>query len=361
MRMYGVILAGGKGTRFWPYSRAERPKQFLDVTGKGSMLALTWRRLEEFIPPDRIIVLTTEALVPLVRKELPRLRADRMFVEPVGRSTAPSIAVAAALVRRFGGDEPFLTCPADHTIANERRFRRIARAGAAVAAANDVLVTFGVVPTFPATGYGYIEAGRVFAKRDGISISRVKKFHEKPGAKRAAAYLSATRYYWNSGMFLWRPSVFLEAWSRWLPAGARRLETIEQALGRRDFRRIVAREYPRMPSISVDYGILEKAPNVVVLPADIGWSDVGSWDSLFDLLPADGRGNAGTGRMEILDARDNLLFNPGGVTAAVGVDDLIVVVDGKTVLVCRRGESQRVREIAVRFGGTERRKSRRRT
>jgi len=150
--------------------------------------------------------------------------------------------------------------------------------------------------------------------------------------------------------------VFLAAWSRHLPGGAGRLDAIERSFGRRDYRRVVEREYPRMPSISVDYGILEKASNVVVLPADIGWSDVGSWDSLFDLLRADGGGNAGAGRMEILDSRNNLLFNPGGVTAAVGVDDLIVVVEGKTVLVCRRGESQRVREIAER-AGAKRRKS----
>jgi mannose-1-phosphate guanylyltransferase len=297
-----------------------------------------------------MIVLTIESLVPLVRKELPRLRADHIFVEPVGRNTAPSIAVAAALVRRFGGDEPFLTCPADHTIANERRFRRIVRAGASVAAKRDVLVTFGVVPSFPATGYGYIEAGSGFDTKDGIPVFRAKKFHEKPDAKRAAAYLKARRYYWNSGIFLWRPSVFLAAWARCLPAGMERLEAIELSLGTRSFRRVVAREYPRMPSISVDYGILEKAPNVVVIPADIGWSDVGSWDSLFDLLRADAHGNAGAGRMEILDSRNNLLFNPGGLTAIVGVNDIIVVVEGKTVLVCKRGESQRVREIVDRAG-----------
>jgi mannose-1-phosphate guanylyltransferase len=348
--MYGVILAGGKGTRFWPYSRAERPKQFLDITGEGSMLSLTWKRLTSFIPPERMIVLTVEALVPLVRKELPGLRADHIFVEPVGRNTAPSIAVAAALVGRFGGDEPFLTCPADHAIANERRFRRIVRAGSAFAAAHDVLVTFGVVPSFPATGYGYIEAGREFGKSGGVPAFRAKKFHEKPGAKRAAAYLEARRYYWNSGIFLWRPSVFLAEWARRFPEGMARLEAIERSFGTRISRRVVAREYPRMPSISVDYGILEKASNVVVVPADIGWSDVGSWDSLFDLLRADARGNAGAGRMEILDSRNNLLFNPGGVTAAVGVDDLIVVVEGKTVLVCRRGESQRVREVVERMG-----------
>jgi mannose-1-phosphate guanylyltransferase len=348
--MYGVILAGGKGTRFWPYSRPEKPKQFLDITGEGSMLSLTWKRLSAFIPPERMIVLTIESLVPLVRKELPRLRADHIFVEPVGRNTAPSIAVAAALVRRFGGDEPFLTCPADHTIADERRFRRIVRAGAAVAAKHDALVTFGVVPSFPATGYGYIEAGRGFGAKDGVPAFRAKKFHEKPDSKRAAAYLAAKRYYWNSGIFLWRPSVFLAEWSRCFPAGAARLEAIELSFGTKGFKRVVAREYPRMPAISVDYGILEKAPNVVVIPADIGWSDVGSWDSLFDLLRADERGNTGVGRMEIIDSRNNLLFNPGGMTAAVGVDDIIVVVEGKTVLVCKRGDSQRVREIVDRVG-----------
>lgn len=348
--MYGVILAGGKGTRFWPYSRAEKPKQFLDITGEGSMLSLTWKRLSEFIPPERMIVLTVEPLVPLVRKELPRLRADHIFIEPVGRNTAPSIAVAAALVRRFGGDEPFLTCPADHTIANERGFRRIVRAGSAIAAGHDVLVTFGVVPSYPATGYGYIEAGPEFGKQSGVPVFRAKKFREKPDAKRAAAYLRARRYYWNSGIFIWRPSVFLAAWSRCLPEGIEQLGAIERSLGRKGFRRVVAREYPRMPSISVDYGILEKASNVVVVPADIGWNDVGSWDSLFDLLRADGCGNTGAGRMEMLDARNNLLFNPGGVTAAVGVDDLIVVVEGKNVLVCKRGESQRIREIVERLG-----------
>jgi mannose-1-phosphate guanylyltransferase len=358
MRMYGVILAGGKGTRFWPASRAEKPKQFLDITGGGSMLALTAKRLSAFIPPERMVVLTVESLVRLVRKELPRLRADHIFIEPVGRNTAPSIAVAAALVRRFGGDEPFLVCPADHAIADERAFGRVVRAGAAVAAARDELVTFGIVPTAPATGYGYIEAGRTLGGRG--AARRAAKFHEKPDAKRAAAYLRARRYFWNSGIFIWRPSVYLAAWSRFLPGGARPLAAIEASLGGRNFRRVVEREYPRMPSISVDYGILEKAPNVAVVPADIGWSDVGSWDSLFDLLRADGRGNAGAGRMEIVDSRNNLLFNPGGVTAAVGVDNIIVVVDGKNVLVCRRGESQRVREIAERLA-EGRRTPRRRT
>jgi len=314
------------------------------------MLALTYRRLAGLMPSDRILVLTTEDLAPLVRRELPRLGGDAVFTEPVGRNTAPSIAVAAAIVRRMGGDVPFLVCPADHTIANERTFRRVVLAAAGFAGRRDVLVTFGIVPSYPATGYGYVEAGGVeLETKSGITIFKAKRFHEKPGAAKAAAYLRARRYYWNSGIFLWRPSVFLTAWSRHLPEGEAPLAEIERALGTRGLRRVVAREYPKMPAVSVDYGILEKTANVVVIPADIGWSDVGSWDSLFDLLRADRRGNTGAGRLELIDSRDNLFFNPEGVTAAVGVENLIVVVEGRTVLVCRRGDSQRVREIIDRL------------
>ena len=345
MHMYGVILAGGRGRRFWPYSRAARPKQFLDITGEGSMLALTFRRLSTLMPSERIYVLTLEDLKAAVRKELPGLGRNRLFAEPVGRNTAPSIAVAASMVRRLGGDEPMLVCPADHTISDERAFRRAVNAAAGVAARHDVLVTFGVRPSFPATGYGYIEAGRPFGRSGSFTAFEAARFHEKPGARKAAAYLKARRYYWNSGIFLWRPSVFLDAWSRHLTDGAAPLAAIDRAFGTRGFRRVVSREYPKMPAVSVDYGILERAANVVVVPTDMGWSDVGSWDSLFDLLSADGAGNAGAGRLELIEARNNLFFNPGGTTAAIGVDGLIVVVDGATVLVCRRGDSQRVREI----------------
>ncbi len=343
--MYGVILAGGRGTRFWPASRTSRPKQYLDITGAGSMLSLTYRRLAAFMPPERIFLLTLAEQLPLVRDELPELPPERIFVEPVARSTAPSIAVAALLIRACGGDEPFLCCPADHIIRREEEFARIIRAAAALAAERDVLVTIGIVPRYPATGYGYVEAGPEASTRDGVTFSAVTRFHEKPDEARASAYVGAGGFYWNSGIFLFRPSTYLDAWARHLPEGEAPLAAIAGALGTGEGRAVVEREYPKMPAISIDYGILEKARNVVIASADIGWSDVGSWDSLFELLPVDGRGNVGAGRTVLVDSHNNLFFNPGGVTAAVGVDDVIVVVDGKTVLVCKRGDSQRVREL----------------
>ncbi|MCK4236586.1 MAG: mannose-1-phosphate guanylyltransferase [Candidatus Krumholzibacteria bacterium] len=343
--MYAAILAGGKGKRFWPFSRASRPKQFLDITGEGSMLSVTFNRIAGFIEPERIFLLTIEEQLPLVREELPELPDENIFTEPVGRNTAPSLAVAAAMVRHRGGDEPVLCCPADHLIRNTDTFRRLVLSAGEIASEHDVLITFGITPDRPSTGYGYIEAGSRIDGKGGDIFYEVLKFHEKPDSRRAENYLGSGRFYWNSGIFLWRPSVYISAWERYLPEGQAPLDRISDSLDGKDQTVVVKTEYPRMPSISVDYGILEKANNVLVAPADLGWNDVGSWDALYDVLPEDDSGNIVSGGMELVDSRGNLFFNPGGVTAAVGVEDLIVVVNGNIVLVCKRGQSQRVREV----------------
>ena len=344
--MYAAILAGGSGRRFWPASRSARPKQFLDLTGGGSMLAVTWRRLSRIVPEDRILVLTVEEQLDLVLRELPRIERGNIFVEPVGRSTAPSLAVAGAMVMARGAEEPLLCCPADHLIENDDAFASDVAKAAEAAEAHDVLVTFGIRPVAPATGYGYIEAGEPIA--EGVDILRVVRFHEKPDRRQAERYLSSGRFFWNSGIFLWRPSVFLSAWNRHLQEGTAPLRAIEAALAAGDIE-TVSTAYHRMPAVSVDYGILEKAEGVVVTPAGFGWSDVGSWDALAGVLPADASGNAAAGRVEVLDARDNILYNPRGLTAAVGVEGLIVAVEDGCVLVCRRGESERVRELLDRM------------
>ncbi|MDD3643114.1 MAG: sugar phosphate nucleotidyltransferase [Candidatus Krumholzibacteria bacterium] len=346
--MYAAILAGGTGRRFWPASRAARPKQFLDLTGGGSMLAVTRRRLGRLVPKDRIIVLTVREQLDLVRRELPDIDPGNIFAEPEGRSTAPSLAVACAMVRARGSDDPLLCCPADHLIDGDDSFASDVGT-AAEAAASGVLVTFGVRPRYPATGYGYIEAGEPFG--EGAVARRVVRFHEKPDREKAARYIETGRFFWNSGIFLWRPSVFLSAWDRHLPAGSEPLRRIAGALSAGDAGS-AASEYRKMPSVSVDYGILEKAEEVVVVPARFGWSDVGSWDALAGLLPPDEQGNVCAGRMETIDARGNIIYNPGGLTAAVGIDDIIVAVDGGCVLVCRKGESERVRDLLDRLRDT---------
>ncbi|MBN1884937.1 MAG: mannose-1-phosphate guanylyltransferase [Candidatus Krumholzibacteriota bacterium] len=347
--MYAVIIAGGRGTRFWPVSRSKKPKQYLDITGEGSMISVTRRRLASLASPGKTFVLTVADQVDLVQGECPDIPGENIFAEPAGRNTAPSLAVAAAMARR-GGDEPMLCCPADHLIADTGAFHGIVAAAAAVAAEREALVTFGIAPTFPATGYGYIEAGPLAGEKAGRLFHEVTRFHEKPDADRARRYVERGGFYWNSGIFCWRPSIFLSAWERHLPDGVEPLDRIAAALGTDELAETAAAEYPRMPAVSVDYGILEKAENVLVFPADLGWSDVGSWDALADVLDRDGDGNAVAGGCAAIDSRRCLFFNPGGFTAAVGVDDLVVVVEGSTVLVCRKGDSQRVRELIDAVG-----------
>jgi len=343
--LYAVILAGGKGTRFWPLSRARRPKQLIDITGRGSMARLTFERLAAFVPPERIFLLTTRDLASSVADEMPGIEEANVFIEPAGRNTGPSLAVASSLVKRRGGDAPMLCCPADHLIGEEAEFRRLVEAAAGVAAERDVLVTFGIEPEGPETGYGYIEAGEEIGTKGERPFFAVERFHEKPDIDKARRYVRDGSFYWNSGIFVWRPSVFLAAWDRFVPESSDSLAEISRSLGTEGMEETIARLYPSLPSVSVDYAVLEKAENVLVAPAALKWSDVGSWDALFDILPADDAGNIGAGYAEVLDSSGNLLFNPEGTIAAIGVDDLIVVVDGTAVLVCKRGESQKVRTI----------------
>lgn len=347
--MYGVILAGGKGKRFWPVSTESRPKQLIDVSGEGSMLSVTFRRLSAFIPKEKIIVLTNRSLETAVRGELPELDEENIFSEPVGRNTAPSIALASIIVSNRAGDEPFITCPADHLIEKEELFARAAEAAGELSSGHDVLVTFAIEPSLPATGYGYIEAREVFDSGGGFSFLKVLRFHEKPDAKEAERYLEAGSFYWNSGIFVWRPSVFVSALKEHLPQAYEIAMRIDEGIKRGNFTEVMRLGYPKMPSISVDYAVLEKAANVVSLPLDIGWNDVGSWDALYDILASDADGNAVRGEHESIDSKGNLVFNTEGLTALIGVEDLIVVASGGSVLVCKKGMSQEVKKVVERL------------
>jgi mannose-1-phosphate guanylyltransferase len=330
---------------FWPLSRAQRPKQLIDITGRGSMLRLTFERLAAIVPPERVLLFTTDELAPSMASELPEIGEANIFLEPVGRNTGPALAVASSLVRRRGGDIPMLCCPADHLIGEEEEFRGLVGAAVGMAVERDAIVTFGIEPAGPETGYGYIEAGRRVGEREGRSFLSVERFHEKPDAERARRYLEDGSFYWNSGIFVWRPSVFLSAWERFMPESVESLDEINRSLDTDRMDETIAAVYPRLPSVSVDYAVLEKAENVLVAPAALKWSDVGSWDALFDILPVDDSENIGVGYAKVVDSKGNLLFNPKGTVVAIGVEDMIVVVDGTDVLVCKRGHSQKVRKM----------------
>ncbi|MCK4538045.1 MAG: mannose-1-phosphate guanylyltransferase [Candidatus Krumholzibacteria bacterium] len=353
--MYAVILAGGIGKRFWPFSTEKRPKQFLDITGKGPMLSVTFDRLVSLVDPSRILVLTVSGQLELIRETLPALPPENIFTEPMGRNTAPSLAVAAAMVKSRGDDQPVLCCPSDHLIRDTREFERVVAMGSSIVESRDVLVTFGIKPDHPATGYGYIEAETSLDTRNAgdhnhqekemNGVLKVSRFHEKPSLEKAREYLENGNFFWNSGIFMWKPSTFLAAFSEFLPEGIEPLEKIGAAFGSDGADDVFKSEYEKMPATSVDYGILEKASNVVVIPSDMGWDDVGSWDALENILPVDENGNFGTGSTVSIDSSNNIFFNRDGIIATVGIDGLVVAVKDGNVLVCRRGDSQRVKEL----------------
>jgi mannose-1-phosphate guanylyltransferase len=343
--MYGVIMAGGRGKRFWPVSRLDKPKQFLDLTGEGSMLWLTYRRLSEFIPKEKILVFTVSDQLSNIKSELQEIPGENIYLEPVGRNTAPSLALASAVISSRGNDEPLVCCPSDHVIENTDEFVHLTMAACEVASQSDVLVTFGIPPDRPATGYGYIETGNKIAEVNEREFFEVVNFHEKPARETAESYLEKENFFWNSGIFAWRPKVFMDGWNKFVPEASEIMNSIIEGLGSSNETRIIKDIYPDLPSISVDYAIMEKADNVVVTPADIAWNDVGSWDALFDVLPSDEEGNVSLGKTEFIRSRGNLIYNDGGFSAVIGVEDHIIVSYKGLLVVCKKGESERVGQL----------------
>jgi mannose-1-phosphate guanylyltransferase len=341
-------MAGGRGTRFWPASRESRPKQFLAVGGEDSLLRLTGKRLLPLSGPERTWVVTNAAHVALAREHLPELPAERIVGEPVGRNTAPCIALSAALVLREDPDGVLLVAPADHWIGDEEEFRRAARLAADAAEAERALVTFGIRPTSPDTGYGYIEAGKAVSSE----LFRVAHFREKPDRPTAEKFLASGRHYWNSGIFAWRADVFLEELAKHHPDMAAGCRTIA---GAADPAAELAAVYPGLTSISVDYAVLEKAREVLMVAAKFPWSDVGSWIALADVLPANGDGNVTESDALTLDSSGCLVRSRTRFTAVVGVKDLLIVDMPDALLVCPKDRAQDVKRIVEKLEAQGRR------
>jgi len=349
-----VIMAGGVGERFWPMSRSRRPKQLLDLTGRGSMIALTVERLRGLSEPEEILVITNAAQRDAVVAALAgRVPEENVIGEPVGRNTAPCIGLAAVLLQRRHGDEPMVVLPADHLVEPTEDFQRLVRAAGDFVRAHPSLLTFGVRPARPDTGYGYIQAGERVGETAGFPVHRVAAFLEKPDEERAREFLAAGGYYWNSGMFMWTTSAILREIAVHLPDLARVLDRIDRAWGTGPLPEVLKGLYPGAPSISIDYGVMEKADDVVVIEAAFAWNDVGSWEFVRDVHRSDEEGNVAVGDVVLLESSRNTVVAGSRLVATLGVEGLVVVETEDAVLVCGRDRVQEVKRVvaALREGG----------
>jgi mannose-1-phosphate guanylyltransferase len=340
---HAVVMAGGSGTRFWPESRARRAKQFLDLTGAGPMIRETLRRLSPVVPPERIWIVAGRKDAPHLSPGALGIPRGNILLEPEGRNTAPAVAYAAACISRVDPDAVLLATPADHAIGDVRGFRAVIRKGIRLSRETGRFVTLGVPPTHPATGYGYIERGGPFPGRVRGAF-HVARFTEKPDVATARRFLRTGRFDWNSGLFLFRADAFADRLARFLPEVDREIRKAFRG-GRKGFPRRLRDAYRRMPSVSVDYGILEKEQGILVLPMNVGWSDLGTWRSLHEFLGRPGE-NVTFGDVILADCRNSLVRADGGVVAVLGMEDVVVVRSGNAVLVCPRSRSEEVKRMA---------------
>lgn len=348
-----LILAGGVGTRFWPVSTEEKPKQFLALIGPETLLQAAFRRARLLAPAERILVMTNETFVPLVLEQLPDIPRDNIVGEPMRRDTAAAICLGALLFRRRFGDPVMVVVTADHLITPDEEFVRVIRSAAAAAAAEPALYTIGIRPTYPATSYGYLRQGEVVRSDDGLNHYSVLEFKEKPDLATAEAYLRSGEYWWNSGMFVWRVDAIMAEVACHLPQHMEGLRAVVAAGAVGGGRQQALRDaFAALPAVSIDYGVMEQAAQVRMVGATFAWSDLGGWLALEEFLPADEAGNHYRGRLASLDARGNIVFSeePDELVALVGVDDLVVVRAGKKTLVVARTRAEEVKQLVTRLG-----------
>ncbi len=351
MDLVGVIMAGGAGTRFWPLSTAERPKQFLRLVDEESLLQKSFLRLDGLIDRERILVLTNEAFVPLVREQLPQVPAHNVVGEPLRRDTAAAVCLAATLARKRFGDSVIATVTADHLIEPVDDFRRSLVSAARGAVTSGALYTFGIRPTSPATAYGYLETGERLDLDPDVQHFRVASFREKPDLQLARKYLASGNYFWNSGMFVWSTQAIIRELEANLPRHVQHLTDAVESFGTDAWpRALVAGLHPLEP-ISIDFAVMEKAREVRCVASSFSWTDLGGWLALLPFLEEDADGNACRGQVRTLDARRNLIYcdDPAETVVVVGIEGLVAVRAGDRTLIVPRNRLEEIKAVVAKL------------
>ena len=353
--LYAVIMAGGSGTRFWPLSREAMPKQLLRIDGGETLIQQTIARVSPLVPPDRIYIVTNKNHAEQIRFQVPEIRKENYIIEPVAKNTAAAIGLAAIHINHHNPDGVMAVLAADHVIRHKDRFLDTLKDACGIARSG-YLVTIGIKPTRPETGYGYIEAGEKLEVRsqkseteeaDAPIAFRVLRFVEKPDIETARGYVEAGSYYWNSGMFVWRAGVILEEIGRQMVTLYKGLKEIESSFGKGTEESVTGEVFPKLESISIDYGVMEKSDKVAVVPADLGWNDVGSWTALDEIANRDANGNVITGNVVDVDSKDSIIYATNRLVATLGLKDTVVVDTEDATLVCRKDRAQDVKKIVT--------------
>lgn len=348
MTNYAVIMAGGKGERFWPWSRSSLPKQFLALTGERTLIQQAFDRLCKSFSPRHILVATGGDYLQLAREQLPQLPLENFLLEPVGRNTAPCIGLAALSLVKKDPEAVMMVFPADHLVKKEEVFQACVERCLDLAAGGKQLLTMGITPTRPETGYGYIERGDT-PLPEGPPTYPVKRFVEKPDQEKALQFLKSGMYYWNSGIFAWKAALILEKIQKHLPELYGGLKSLEPALGEAGEEQALREVFPSLPSISIDYGIMEKEQDILVVEGSFKWDDLGSWAALAEHAPRDQDGNGVRGRHVGIDTKDCLVYGQDNLIVTLGIEGLIIVESDGVVMICPRDRAQEVKALVQKL------------